>query len=108
MLKSFVDCARKNVICDLENRCKNYCYKVRLEQTAKYAKENGYLNIPDDILGDLSNIDDKDAILLIQDSKEGLVRHSSYRVARAIYYWYRKVMRENKKTVSVKKEECNV
>ena len=22
--------------------CKNYCYYVRLEQTAKYAKENGY------------------------------------------------------------------
>ena len=32
----------KNVIGDLKNRCKNYCYKVRLEQTAKYAKENGY------------------------------------------------------------------
>lgn len=32
----------ENVISDLENRCTNYCYKVRLEQTAKYAKENGY------------------------------------------------------------------
>ncbi len=32
----------KNVINNLENRCQNYCYKVRLEQTAKYAKENGY------------------------------------------------------------------
>lgn len=32
----------KNVINDLENRCINYCYKVRLEQTVKYAKENGY------------------------------------------------------------------
>jgi len=32
----------KNVINDLPNRCANYCYKVRLEQTAKYAKENGY------------------------------------------------------------------
>ena len=32
----------KNVVGDLENRCVNYCYKVRLEQTAKYAKENGY------------------------------------------------------------------
>ena len=30
---------------------------------------------------------------LIEDSKEGLVRHSSHRVARAIYYWFRK---ENK------------
>jgi hypothetical protein len=32
----------KNVVDDLDNRCKNYCYPVRLEQTAKYAKENGY------------------------------------------------------------------
>lgn len=32
----------KNIINDLENRCSNYCYRVRLEQTAKYAKENGY------------------------------------------------------------------
>ncbi len=32
----------KNVVSDLENRCINYCYKIRLEQTAKYAKENGY------------------------------------------------------------------
>ena len=32
----------KNVVDDLENRCSNYCYRVRLEQTAKYAKENGY------------------------------------------------------------------
>jgi len=32
----------KNVIDDLENRCSNYCYKVRMEQTAKYAKEHGY------------------------------------------------------------------
>ena len=27
---------------------------------------------------------------LIQENKEGLVRHSSHRVARAVYYWYRK------------------
>jgi len=32
----------KNVIDNLENRCSNYCYKVRLEQTVKYAKQNGY------------------------------------------------------------------
>lgn len=30
---------------------------------------------------------------LIQDNKEGLVRHSSNRVARAIYHWYRKESR---------------
>ena len=32
----------KNVVDDLGNRCKNYCYRLRLEQVAKYAKENGY------------------------------------------------------------------
>lgn len=32
----------KNVIDDLENRCAKYCYRTRLEQTTKYAKENGY------------------------------------------------------------------
>lgn len=31
----------KNVIDDLNNRC-SYCYINRLEQTVKYAKENGY------------------------------------------------------------------
>ncbi len=32
---------------------------------------------------------------LIQDSKEGLVRHSSNRVARAVYYWYRKEQKKS-------------
>ena len=32
----------KNVISDLKNRCVNYCYRVRLEKTVKYAKEHGY------------------------------------------------------------------
>ena len=32
----------KNVCNDLDNRCTNYCYRVRLDKTAKYAKENGY------------------------------------------------------------------
>lgn len=32
----------KEVVDDLDNRCVNYCYRVRLEQTAKYAKEHGY------------------------------------------------------------------
>ncbi len=32
----------KNVIGNLQIRCTEYCYPVRLEQTAKYAKENGY------------------------------------------------------------------
>lgn len=33
---------------------------------------------------------------LIEDSKEGLVRHSSNRVARAIYYWYRREIKSEK------------
>ncbi len=32
----------KNVVNDIDNRCNNYCYKVRLEQTAKYAKQNKF------------------------------------------------------------------
>ena len=33
---------------------------------------------------------------LIQENREGLVRHSSHRVARAVYYWYRKASKDNK------------
>lgn len=33
---------------------------------------------------------------LIEESKEGLVRHSSNRVARTIYHWYRKTVRSEK------------
>ena len=40
----------KNVIDDLDNRCQNYCYPVRLEQTAKFAKENGYDTISTTLL----------------------------------------------------------
>lgn len=32
---------------------------------------------------------------LIEDSKEGLVRHSSNRVARAVYYWFRKTQKKS-------------
>ena len=31
---------------------------------------------------------------LIEEDKEGLVRHSSHRVARAVYYWYRKSLKK--------------
>ena len=40
----------KNVIDDLENRCSNYCYRVRLEETAKFAKENGFDTITTTLL----------------------------------------------------------
>ena len=32
----------KNVVNDLDNRCSNYCYPVRLRKAFEYAKENGY------------------------------------------------------------------
>ena len=32
----------KNVVNDLEGRCTNYCYPVRLKKTFEYAKENGF------------------------------------------------------------------
>lgn len=34
---------------------------------------------------------------LIEENKDGLVRHSSHRVARAVYYWFRKSQRKQKK-----------
>ncbi len=40
---------------------------------------------------------------LIEDSKEGLVRHSSHRVARAIYYWYRREHKEEKTSIFAKR-----
>lgn len=41
-----------------------------LQNIISFAKKEGYLNFTDSILGDLSNIEDKDAVLLIQDSKD--------------------------------------
>ena len=41
-----------------------------LQNIINYSKKEGYLTFPDNVLGDLSNIEDKDSILLIQDSKE--------------------------------------
>lgn len=32
----------KQTVGDLNKRCQNYCYPVRLEKTAKYAKEHGF------------------------------------------------------------------
>ena len=41
---------------------------------------------------------------LIEDNKEGLVRHSSHRVARAIYCWYRKQHKSDKTSFITSKE----
>lgn len=42
---------------------------------------------------------------LIEDSREGLVRHSSNRVARAIYYWFRKEHKSVKKNQIVTQQD---
>ncbi len=42
----------------------------KLQNVVAFAKKEGYLDFPDDILGDLSNITDEDAILLMSDDKE--------------------------------------
>lgn len=41
---------------------------------------------------------------LIEDNKEGLVRHSSNRVARAIYYWYKREHKNDKTSIFSHKE----
>lgn len=40
----------KNTVNKLDSRCQDYCYPVRLEQTAKYAKENGFDTISTTLL----------------------------------------------------------
>lgn len=42
----------------------------RLQNIVNNAKKEGYLTFNDNILGDLSNLDDKDSILLVCDEKE--------------------------------------
>lgn len=41
-----------------------------LQNIINFSRKEGYLKFSDGILGDLSNVDDKDSILLVQDSKE--------------------------------------
>ncbi len=40
-----------------------------LQNAINFARKEGYLNIPQDLLGDLSNVNDEDAILLINDDR---------------------------------------
>jgi len=59
---------------DIFNGAENTHRKVitmgkKLQNVVNFAKNEGYLHFNDDILGDLSNIDDKDSILLVCDDK---------------------------------------
>lgn len=40
----------KNVVNDLNGRCVNYCYPVRLRKAFEYAKENGYDSVTSTLL----------------------------------------------------------
>ena len=40
----------KNVVNNLDARCVNYCYPVRLRQTFEYAKNNGYTHVSTTLL----------------------------------------------------------
>ncbi len=42
----------------------------KLQNIIAFGKENGYLNFKDDMLGDLSNINDKNSVLLIGETQE--------------------------------------
>lgn len=42
----------------------------RLQETIFYARDNGYINFDKSIVGDLSNLNDKNAVVLISDAKE--------------------------------------
>lgn len=59
---------------DIFNGAENTHRKVitmgkKLQNVVSFAKKEGYLHFNDEILGDLSNIDDKDSILLVCDDK---------------------------------------
>ena len=42
----------------------------KMQSTINFCKKEGYLEFPDDILGDLSNVEDQNSILLICDVRE--------------------------------------
>lgn len=42
----------------------------KMQSTINFCKKEGYLEFPDDILGDLSNVEDQNSILLICDDRE--------------------------------------
>ena len=60
---------------EIFNAAKNSHRKIvimgkNLQNIISFSKKEGYLSFDDNMLGDLSNIEDKDSILLIQDTKE--------------------------------------
>ena len=84
--------------CGYENIVDAILVNDTLPQTlaAKYHAANSYpVKLDEDKINELGLeiISRK----LIEDSKEGYVRHSSNRLSRAIYYWFKKKNRSNKK-----------
>lgn len=79
----------KNVITNLNDRCVNYCYIVRLEQTAKYAKENGYDSFSTTLL--VSPYQNHDKIIEISNK---LAKKYDLKF---VYYDFRENFREGQK-----------
>lgn len=64
----------------------------KLGETINYAQEQGYLTYNQDMIGDLTNINDKDAVILICDEKE-----KSYAVIEKIINGYDKFIKLKEK-----------
>jgi len=68
------------------------------EVSPKYAKCGSF-----PVVLDMENVDPTGVkvvtgnLLDEEESKNGLIRHSNYRVARAIFYWYRRLLKEERK-----------
>lgn len=60
----------KNVVDDLGSRCTKYCYPVRLENTFKFAKENGYDTVTTTLLYSIYQNHDYIKFLCEKYSKE--------------------------------------
>lgn len=82
----------KNVISDLDNRCE-YCYKNRLEETVKYAKENGFDAFTTTLFISPYQQHDKLKIICEELSKKYNIKFL-YRDFREYYYEGKKMFKE--------------
>ncbi len=65
-----LDAFCKEAVKDLNNRCTNYCYPVRLKKTFEYAKENGYDTVTTTLLYSIYQKHDFIKALMEKYSKE--------------------------------------
>ena len=65
-----LDAFCKEAVKDLNNRCINYCYPVRLKKSFEYAKENGYDTVTTTLLYSIYQKHDFIKVLMEKYSKE--------------------------------------